>query len=386
MRFNLPQNISFVLNTLLENGYSAYIVGGCVRDLLCGKQPHDYDITTSALPCEIQNLFKKTVATGIKHGTVTVIIDSTPIEVTTFRTENTYSDNRHPESVNFVKDIKEDLSRRDFTVNAMCYNNQEGLIDIFDGVNDIKNRTLRAVGNAETRFSEDALRVLRLFRFAATLQFDIEKNTFDAALKCAPLLKNISAERIFTELKKSALGNNVSVLSSLLQTNTLSDYALNNHDLSKLKDLKCEENLRVFALLYLTSTDLQKTLDTLKCSNYFKDYCFKMEYLITNGIKEDKISLKKALNYADYDIVCDYLEYLQSILNTDSSNHKTLLNEIITANEPYKISHLQITGSDIKALGFSGKDVGDKLNFLLNKVIEKPDTNTREKLLNLICN
>ena len=268
----------------------------------------------------------------------------------------------------------------------MCYNNQEGLIDIFDGVNDIKNRTLRAVGNAETRFSEDALRVLRLFRFAATLQFDIEKNTFDAALKCAPLLKNISAERIFTELKKSALGNNVSVLSSLLQTNTLSDYALNNHDLSKLKDLKCEENLRVFALLYLTSTDLQKTLDTLKCSNYFKDYCFKMEYLITNGIKEDKISLKKALNYADYDIVCDYLEYLQSILNTDSSNHKTLLNEIITANEPYKISHLQITGSDIKALGFSGKDVGDKLNFLLNKVIEKPDTNTREKLLNLICN
>lgn len=386
MRFNLPQNISFVLNTLFENGYSAYIVGGCVRDLLCGKEPHDYDITTSALPCEIQSLFKKTVATGIKHGTVTVIIDGTPIEVTTFRTENSYNDNRHPESVNFVKDIKEDLSRRDFTVNAMCYNTQEGLIDIFDGVSDIKNHTLRAVGNAETRFTEDALRVLRLFRFAATLQFDIEKDTFDAALKCAPLLKNISAERIFTELKKSSFGNNVSVLSPLIRTNALSDYALENYDLSKLKNFGNKENLQVFALLYLTSTNLQKTLDTLKCSNLFKDYCFKMKHLITNGIDEDKISIKKALNYADYDIVCDYLEYLQIILNTDSSNHKILLNEIITANEPYKISHLQITGSDIKTLGFSGKDVGDKLNFLLNKVIVEPDVNTREKLLNLICN
>ncbi len=386
MRFLLPQNIKFVLDTLKSSGYKAYIVGGCVRDLLCGKTPHDFDITTSALPDEVQLLFKKTVATGLKHGTITVIIDNTPIEVTTFRTESVYNDSRHPESVNFVSDVEEDLSRRDFTVNAMCYNETEGLIDLFGGVNDINNKVLRAVGNAELRFTEDALRILRLFRFAATLQFDIEKDTFNSAINCAPLLKNISAERIFTELKKAAYGNNISVISPLLKTNCLADYCIANVDLEKIKYLENNENLRTFALLYLTSTNLQKTLDKFKCSNAFKDYCQKMSHLISNGICHDKISIKHALNYADFDIVYDCLSYFKKVLNIDICKHKIILNEVKENREPYKISHLDITGKDITAIGFDGKQVGEKLEFLLCEVIKNPELNNRKKLINLICN
>lgn len=386
MKFNLPQKIEYVIDTLISNGHSAYIVGGCVRDLLCGKEPHDYDITTSATPDETQSLFEKTIATGIKHGTITVIIDGEQIEVTTFRTESTYNDNRHPESVNFVRNVSDDLSRRDFTVNAMCYNNREGLIDLFGGQEDIKNNTLKAVGDAKTRFCEDALRILRLFRFAATIEFTIEKNTFDAAIECAPLLKNISAERIFTELKKAACGNNVSVISPLLDTNALLDFSLENTDLTVLQKLQNKEDLRVFALLYLTSTNLQNTLNTLKCSNAFKDYCTKLFHLIKNEIKANKIGIKKALCTTDYEIVCDYFEYLKSVLNLDITSHMSLLKETINSNEPYKISHLDITGNDIISLGFGGKQVGEKLEFLLNEVIKNPALNTREKLLDLICN
>lgn len=384
MKFDLPQKIEYVLDTLISNGHSAFIVGGCVRDLLCGKEPRDYDITTSATPDQTQSLFEKTIATGIKHGTVTVIIDGEQIEVTTFRTESVYNDNRHPESVNFVREVSVDLARRDFTVNAMCYNSREGLIDLFGGKEDIKNKILKSVGDAKTRFREDALRILRLFRFAATLEFAIEKDTFNAAIKCAPLLKNISAERIFTELKKAACGNNVSVISPLLDTNALSEFSLKNADLTKLQKLQNKEDLRVFTLLYLTSTNLPNTLDTLKCSNAFKDYCAKMSQLIRSKIKADKISIKKALYDADCDIVCDCFEYLKSVLNVDITSHKALLKEIINSKEPYKISHLDITGNDIISLGFDGKAVGEKLEFLLNKVIETPEFNHREKLLSLI--
>ncbi len=386
MNFILPQKIEHVLNTIISSGHKAYIVGGCVRDLLCGKEPHDYDITTSALPHETQALFEKTIATGLKHGTVTVIIDNTPIEVTTFRTESVYNDSRHPENVNFVRDVKDDLARRDFTVNAMCYNHYDGLIDCFGGQEDIKNKTLKAVGSAKTRFSEDALRILRLFRFSATLDFTIEKQTFDAAIECTPLLKNISAERIFAELQKAATGNNITALSHLLKTDALQNYSLKNADLNNISKLKTNDNLPIFALLNLTSVNLQSTLDGFKCSNSFKDYCTKMNYLSQNIIEGNKISIKNALNYSDIDIVYDILLYYRDILSIDILGHKLLLDEIIKTGEPYKISHLDISGNDILSLGFDGKTVGEKLEFLLNEVIKNPDLNTREKLLNLICN
>ncbi len=386
MRLILPQNVKFALDILIKNGHKAYIVGGCVRDLLCGKIPHDYDITTSALPSETQALFEKTIATGIKHGTVTIMIDDTPIEVTTFRTESVYNDSRHPKNVNFVRDVSDDLARRDFTVNAMCYNEKEGLVDMFDGQDDINHKVLRAVGNAQTRFTEDALRILRLFRFAATLQFQIEKDTFEAAIKCAPLLKNISAERIFTELKKAACGNNISVISLLLQTNCLADYCLTNNDLSKLENLQNTKDLRTFAFLYLTSTNLSETVNSLKCSNAFKDYCLKLEFLINNRVANNKIDIKKALNFADCQIVFDAFIYYRDILNIDIQTHKKLLDEIINANEAYKVSQLDISGNDISALGYNGKQISEKLDFLLSEVIKNPTLNTHSKLLNLICN
>jgi tRNA nucleotidyltransferase (CCA-adding enzyme) len=268
----------------------------------------------------------------------------------------------------------------------MCYNAPDGLIDIFGGVEDINNKILRAVGNAETRFTEDALRILRLFRFAATLDFKIEKATFDAAIKCSPLLKNISAERIFTELQKTAMGNNVSVITPLLKTNCLSNYYITNGNLANIENLENNEFLRAFSLFYLTSTDLPKTLDTLKCSNNFKDYCTKMAHLIKSGLPNDKSEIKHALNYADFVIVLDSLKYFEHILNIDVSKQKNYLHEIKFHNEPYKISQLKITGKDIMNSGFDGKDVGEKLSFLLDQVMENPSLNEREKLLKLICN
>lgn len=386
MNFDLPQNVKFTLDTLIKNGHKAYIVGGCVRDLLCGKTPHDYDITTSALPCDIQNLFKKTVATGLKHGTVTVIADGEPIEITTFRTESAYSDNRHPEKVNFVTDVKYDLARRDFTVNAMCYNDYEGLIDLYGGQEDIKSRTLEAVGNPKTRFCEDALRILRLFRFAATLDFSIENQTLNDALQKAYLLKNISAERILSELQKSVMGNNLSVLSQLLNTNSLENYRLKNSDLKNVTKLTAKPDLRLFAFLNLTSTDFDHTLTALKCSNFFKNYAQKMHFLSQNVIKADKPSIKKTLNFANKDIVCDVLDYYKYLFGTDVAPHLKLLDEILSCDEPYKISQLDISGKDLTALGFKGEEVGLKLEFLLEQVINEPQLNTRKKLLNLICN
>lgn len=386
MNFKLPQEIDYVLDILINNGHKAYVVGGCVRDLLCGKAPHDYDITTSATPDETQRLFKKTIATGIKHGTVTVIINGEQIEVTTFRTESGYNDSRHPESVDFVREVGDDLARRDFTVNAMCYNHKEGLIDLFNGKDDINNKVLRAVGTPETRFKEDALRILRLFRFAATLGFAIEKQTFNAAVKCAPLLKNISAERIFVELQKTANGSNPDIIRPLLDTDCLCDYSLKSADLNCISKLENKQDLRTFALLNIASYNLPQTLDNLKCSNSFKDYCIKMNCLTQNIINADKISIKKALNYADTNIISDVLLYYRDILNIDILKHKSLLDEIIENDEPYKISHLDISGKDIMALGYNGKQVGEKLDFLLNEVVKDSTLNKREKLLNLICN
>ena len=386
MKFDLPKTVKKTLDTILANGYKAYIVGGCVRDLLCGKVPHDYDIATDATPQEIKSLFSKTVDTGIKHGTVTVIADGEPIEVTTFRTEGSYSDSRHPESVSFVSDITKDLARRDFTVNAMCYNDIEGLIDCFGGTNDIKSKTLRTVGDAKTRFNEDALRILRLFRFSATLDFKIEKQTFDSAKECAHLLKNISAERIFAELKKAAMGNNITAVCPLLETNALENYCLKSGDLNGIKDLDFKENLRTFALLNLTSLNLARTLESLKCSNDFKDYCFKMNSLSQGIISADKASIKRALNFAYKDIVYDILSYYKHILKIDVTKHLLLLDEIFKNGEPYKISQLALSGSDLLNLGVKGKDIGEKLDFLLNTVITHPEYNSRDKLLNLICN
>ena len=199
----LPDYVEKIIDTLEVAGFEAYAVGGCVRDYLMGITPDDYDVTTSANPDTVKLLFEKTYDTGIEHGTVTVLMDGVPVEVTTFRCEEAYVDNRKPSSVSFVKNLEEDLKRRDFTINALAYNKRRGIVDLFGGNKDIKKGEIKCVGNPEERFEEDALRMLRAIRFACKTGFNLTDDTKTAILKKAPLIKNVSKERIKAELEKA---------------------------------------------------------------------------------------------------------------------------------------------------------------------------------------
>ncbi len=357
----IPQKIDLVLNTLTQNGYEAYIVGGCVRDSLLGLTPSDYDVTTSAEPYEISRLFEKTIPTGIKHGTVTVLIKGEPIEVTTFRTEGKYTDSRHPESVSFVTNLSEDLSRRDFTVNAMAFNEKTGLVDLFGGKADLKNKILRAVGDPEKRFSEDALRILRLFRFASQLDFKIEENTLSFALKLKDGLKSISRERIFTELEKAIAGKNPKALVPIINSGGLSFLGITD-----LPELTSDDpHIRFFEFFKNA-----ETLKKLKASNKQISFVEKMQILshLSLNTKED---IKNALYLTDYETVKVFLK------------NNSLLQEIIKNNEPYLISHLAVSGTDLITLGFKGEEIGEKLEILRRVVIKDPPKNKKEILLAL---
>lgn len=208
MKLQIPDKVQYIINTLMENGFEAYAVGGCVRDMILGKIPGDWDITTSAKPHEVKRIFRRTVDTGIIHGTVTVLLDKDHFEVTTYRLDGAYEDNRHPVEVSFTGDLREDLRRRDFTINAMAYNHTDGIIDLFGGMEDLKNGLIRCVGDPKERFDEDALRLLRAVRFSAQLDFQIEESTKEAIKTKAEHLRNISAERIRTELNKLLISDN----------------------------------------------------------------------------------------------------------------------------------------------------------------------------------
>ena len=203
----IPEQVNSILESLQKAGYEAYVVGGCVRDALLGREPHDWDITTSALPTEVKNVFPRTVDTGLQHGTVTVLCGGTGYEVTTFRVDGVYEDGRHPKEVTFTPSLKEDLRRRDFTINAMAYNNASGLVDLFGGQQDLENGVVRAVGDPVQRFTEDALRIMRAIRFSAQLGYEIEPGTLKAAEILAPNLQKISSERIREELEKTLVSD-----------------------------------------------------------------------------------------------------------------------------------------------------------------------------------
>lgn len=218
MKIELPKNVSIIIDTLEKAGYEAYAVGGCVRDTILGRVPQDWDITTSAEPAGIKALFRKTIDTGIQHGTVTVMLDHTGYEVTTYRIDGEYEDNRHPKSVEFTDNLKLDLERRDFTINAMAYNASQGLVDEFEGIHDLESKIIRCVGEPEARFDEDALRMLRAVRFAGQLGFTIEENTRQAIVELAENLRNISAERIRTELTKLLVSKDAGLLREAYDT------------------------------------------------------------------------------------------------------------------------------------------------------------------------
>ncbi|MBQ3058607.1 MAG: CCA tRNA nucleotidyltransferase [Clostridia bacterium] len=368
--FQIPPKIEYVIEKLTKNGFQAYIVGGCVRDILLLKTPHDYDVTTSATPEEIISVFERTVPTGIKHGTVTVLIDNEPIEVTTFRTDGKYSDSRRPDSVRFVRNLKDDLSRRDFTVNAMAYNHNNGLCDLFEGQEDLKNNTLRAVGDPETRFNEDALRILRLFRFASTLNFKIEEKTFTAAIKCAPLLKNISIERVMAELKTAITGDNFVVIKPLIDCGGLKFIGIDTcPDFDLINAHRQSPNLCLYLLLS------GKIKVDLKLSNKEKAYIEGLNKIVDMPTTT-KADIKRCLAATNQEITRDFLR----LRNSDFS----ILNEILENKEPYLIGHLKITGNDLIEKGIKGEKIGEILSHLQQKVIDDPTFNTKAKLLNEI--
>lgn len=378
----IPPEIQFIIERLQKNGFEAYLVGGCVRDMLMDITPHDYDITTSASPEIILSLFEKTVPTGIKHGTVTVINSGFAAEVTTYRTDGEYSDHRRPERVTFVKSLKEDLARRDFTVNAIAYNENEGIKDFFGGREDIKNKILRAVGEPKKRFCEDALRILRLFRFASVLEFTPEEATLKNALKCAPLLESISAERISSELRKAVNGKNPEALKPLTDINGLKFIGIKNPDYSKIVPLQ-SAGLALFGFLYSSTDNLMSALRFLKPSNKEKRLYENILTLLSLPFPQSKEEIKEMLFKTDLISVEKYLYFKNSYFGRDTENALSMLREISENGEPYRISDLKIGGRSLIKLGIKGEKAGETLEYLRQRVTADPTLNRREILLQI---
>ena len=376
----IPKEIQFIIDTLVKNGFEAYLVGGCVRDMLMGIPPHDYDITTSAPPEIILTIFEKTIPTGIKHGTVTVINGGIAAEVTTYRADGEYADHRRPETVTFVKSLKEDLARRDFTVNAIAYNEKEGIKDFFGGIEDINKKILRAVGDPEKRFREDALRILRLFRFASVLGFTPEKETLKAALKCAPLLESISAERISSELRKAVSGKNPMSLKPLTDIGGLQFIGIKSPDYLKIIPLQSEE-LALFSFLYSATDDLMSALNFLKPSNKEKRLYENILTLLSLPFPQSKEEIKEMLFKTNPISVEKYLYFKSSYFGRDTENAQSMLREILENGEPYKISDLKISGKNLINMGISGEKIGETLEYLRKSVVYNPEQNKKSVLL-----
>ncbi|MFZ2540119.1 MAG: hypothetical protein WAX04_14665, partial [Oscillospiraceae bacterium] len=338
----LPDCAQKAIEMIEQNSCEAYLVGGCVRDMVMGKAQNDIDITTNMLPDKIEELFShyKTIGIGKKHGTITVFIDNVPLEITTYRIESGYEDNRHPSNVCFTKTLKEDLSRRDFTMNALCYNDKSGLVDEFFGIQDIQNKCIRAIGEPKKRFSEDALRILRAFRFMAQLSFSIEESTKSELYECRELLQNISAERVTVELTKLLLSdkpvctlrlmNELCVLENILKPLSQKEFvAIENSN--PIIEIRLALALKKEGLDYLCVD--KKTKDRTKM--LWANQQFK--------IHPDKQSIKQKLNKLSYEGVLLLLDY-QALLGEDVKEQRKLTLEIERTGECYSLKQLKISG------------------------------------------
>ncbi len=435
----LPNNAKKLIELIISNGYQAFAVGGFVRDTIMGREALDIDICSSATPKELENILDsnniKYIETGIKHGTITAIIDKTPYEITTFREDGDYNDNRHPNEVIYVRDIKSDLSRRDFTINAIAYNDEVGIVDEFDGVDDINNRIIKCVGNADTRFKEDALRIMRAIRFASVLGFDIEDNTKKAIFDNRELLKNVASERIFVELCKLLLGDNVEnvlqeyrdiiaviipeiedtfdcvqnskwhiydVYTHIVKSVAAApkvDYirlSLLFHDIGKPACKKTDEQgIDHFKGHPLKSVEITSgILKRLKVSNEYYNKILKLIEIHDYHIKNDKGVIKRWLREYGVDITRDYIVVRLSDTATHNLELVTpemellnqinpVIDEIIANNEPYRICDLAINGNDLISLGYNGKEISDMLEQLIDIVSFNPELNTKEQLVQI---
>lgn len=381
----LPDYVKKCISTLNNAGYEAFCVGGAVRDIIAnGNTPNDFDIAVSCPPSEVIRLFEHTVPTGIKHGTVTVIIDGTPLEVTTYRTDGDYTDSRHPDSVTFVGNISDDLARRDFTVNAIAYNEQKGIFDPFDGCEDIKKKVLRTVGDANRRFEEDALRILRLFRFASQLGFSVEEKTETAALSHLSLLSDISAERIQSELCKTLVGEHISLAAPLFKSGGLKPFEINPCDIAPLSSLPRDLTVRLSALIILSSSDPDKVCRALKTDNALKTAVLTVTGLFAMPRPKTKADVKRMLFFGKAENVRRFASLLSYFDSECSAFITDMLAEAEKNAEPYTLSSLCINGDDVSALGYRGREIGTALQKALDKVIEEPEANDRETLIKLL--
>lgn len=388
--FNLPKSVEFIINRINQFGHRADIVGGPVRDFLLGGIPHDYDITTSARPEEIKEIFAdfRTVDTGIKHGTVTLVLDGESYEITTYRIDGEYKDSRHPESVEFTKNLAEDLARRDFTVNAIAYNPRDGLCDLFGGREDIKGRIIRAVGDPEKRFSEDALRILRGIRFAATLGFEIDDKTALAMRKCKDLLGNVSAERIFVEWKKLISGDNsyevikryrdiIAEFLPELASVTLPDKERYESSAPFVRMLS------LFAALPEAGGVYRCAMARLKTDSQTRDLG---ALALTDDEKYDtssELGLKIMMSELGAEVARIRL-LLEYALGKREKGSLSAVDSIIERRLPYRISDLDINGSDVAALGFKGAAIGKALSSLLLLVMKGELENKRDALISAL--
>lgn len=406
-KIRIPRDAAFIINKLEENGYEAYVVGGCVRDSLLGIEPHDWDICTSALPEQVIETFKeyKVLLTGIKHGTVTVLIENEPFEVTTYRVDGEYKNNRHPSNVEFVSDLKSDLMRRDFTINAMAYNDKDGLIDLFGGVNDINNKVIRCVGDADERFSEDALRMLRAIRFAVRFNFNINKETVLSLLAHKSLLKNISVERISSELTKIIGSPNriksiflMVLLGRLLESIVPSAQFIDNDIWYRLTRSKPLFKVRLATLF--DCKDIENILKQLKFSNNVINDVVSIrrcgyKILYEKAIWKDakcKYFSKTLLRDLSYENIEEAIEFAKLISydkhDYDSLQYLMVLNNYVSQSyydgSVYTLSKLDINGNDLIELGYNGKEIGSILNRLLDLVMKDLVPNEKDKLINCI--
>lgn len=388
MAYSFPEYALDVLNTLEENGKEAYFVGGCVRDMLLSKEPNDYDITTNALPGEIKEIFSsfQTVDTGIKHGTVTIISDGQPVEVTTYRIDGEYDDARHPREVTFVSDLSEDLSRRDFTVNAMAYNPKSGLTDLFGGAEDLEKKIIRTVGESERRFSEDALRIVRAFRFASVLDFEIDGET---ALRCEKLIHTlgaVSVERIFSEVKKLFTGPGAGrILKSYPHCLEKCFSSVSKKALEKaggfIDLLPPSFPVRMAAVC--DSPDIaKKEMKHLRASNAESAGTVSICREKTTPLPKERNALLRLMGRMDDDNIVMYAALRKVLFDDDGDGFLCRYEETKSSHPVYKVSHLDISGNDvIGRTGAKGEEIGKILSSLLDLVIDGKIKNEKDALL-----
>ena len=384
MVLSLPPHVCACIGTLERAGFEAWAVGGCVRDLMRGVQPHDYDLTTSALPEDTRRLFPHTVPTGITYGTVSVITPQGPLEVTTFRTEAPYRDFRRPSGVRFASRLKDDLSRRDFTVNAMAYAPARGLCDAFGGQADLQARVIRAVGEPSVRFEEDALRVLRAFRFASQLDFTIEAKTLAAAFTYGRNLSKISAERVAAELVKALMGERPSALSPLLQSGALGFCGLMSpaDELPESFDrLPRIDSLRLAALCFLCGTQARSVCAALKMSKTMLRAATAYGGQLEEPLPRGRTELKNRFSALAPECWGSLLAARSLLLGEENKPLCEMCADILQKREPWHTAQLAVDGNDLRALGVPpGRETGETLQMLLQAVLEYPEWNTKEKL------